>query len=143
VKFFNELRRRNFCKVGVVYVVSAWLVWQIVELLVENVGAPVWTMQAFQWTVAVGFPLVLIAAWYLELTPHGLRLQKNVDPAESIARRTGRQLTRGIIMILAMAMVLYLTDRFREQLWAESGQEPPDSTTTQLEPSSNGQPPNV
>jgi len=46
---------------------------------------------------------VLIAAWLLELTPDGFKLQKTVEPGNSIARKTGRQLNRGIIMILAIS----------------------------------------
>jgi hypothetical protein len=130
MKFFKELRKRNFCKVGIVYVVAAWLAWQIVVLAAESTTLPDWTMSAFQLAVWVCFPIVMIAAWFLELTPEGLKLQKNVDPAASIARKTGRQLNRGIIMILAMALVLYLTDRFRDQLWSDPGDDTTDEEAT-------------
>jgi hypothetical protein len=131
----SELRKRNFCKVGVVYAVTAWLVWQIAVLAVESIVLPAWTMPALKWTVIAAFPVVMTAAWLLELTPDGIRLQKNVDPAQSIARKTGRQLNRGIIMILAMALVLYLTDRFRDQLWPEGqGADPNGDTTGHVEP---------
>jgi hypothetical protein len=130
MKLFSELRKRNFCKIGVVYVATAWLVWQMVALAVENIALPGWTMQAFRWSVIVAFPVVMVAAWLLELTPDGLRLQKNVDPARSIARKTGRQLTRGIVVILAMALVLYLTGRFRDQLRPEPNDTVPDTDAT-------------
>ena len=119
---------------------SAWLVWQIVDLLVENIRVPIWTMPAFQLTVAVGFPIVLIAAWLLELTPDGLRLQKSVDPAKSIARKTGRQLNRGIIMILAMGLVLFLTDRIRDEVISEADDNNPGPKATgQIEAIETGQ----
>ena len=139
MKFFNELRRRNFCKVGVVYVATAWLAWEIVVLAADSITLPDWTMPAFKWSVLIVFPIVMIAAWLLELTPDGMRLQKNVDPAQSIARKTGRQLNRGIVMILAMAMVLYLTDRFRDQLWSGAKDENTDRNPSgQVEPVDTG-----
>ena len=124
---------------GVVYIVTAWLAWQIVDLVVENITLPDWTMSAFQLTLVVCFPIVMVAAWLLELTPDGMRLQKNVNPAESIARKTGRQLNRGIVVILAMALVLYLTDRFRDQLWSRGNDSQPEPEAVgQVEVTGNG-----
>lgn len=129
MKFFRELRKRNFCKVGAVYIVAAWLAWQIFIIAIEQASLPDWATPAFKWTVLAAFPVVMAAAWLLELTPDGFRLQKNVDPSKSIARRTGRQLTRGIVVILAMALVLYLTDRFREQVWSKTDEPTPHAET--------------
>ena len=117
MSFFSELCRRNVIRVTVVYAVSSWLVLQIVDLVIENTNAPEWLMPMFVQALLVGLPLAMIASWLLELTPDGIRLVKNVDPADSISSKTGRQLMRGIIMILAMAIVLFLTDRFRDDAW--------------------------
>ena len=120
MNFFNELKRRNVFKVGVVYTVASWLLLQIVDLVLENINAPDWVMQVFMLALAIGFPIVLIAAWALELTPDGIKLEKDVDQSKSIARKTGRQLNRGIIMILSMIVVLLLTDRFRDEIFSKS-----------------------
>jgi hypothetical protein len=121
MNLFTELCRRNVIRVAAVYASSAWLFFQILELVLENTNAPEWVMSAFVLAFAAGLPLVLIAAWLLELTPNGIRLVTNVAPGESISSKTGRQLTRGIIMILAMAIVLFLTDQFRDETWFGSG----------------------
>ena len=114
MSFFSELRRRNVFKVGLAYSVACWLLLQIVDLVLENINAPDWVMQVFMLAMAVGLPIALIIAWAFELTPEGVKLEKNVDQSESIARNTGHQLNRGIIMILSMAVVLLLTDKFRD-----------------------------
>jgi len=126
MNLFRELCRRNVFKVGAIYVVSSWLLLQIADLVIENVDVPTWVMPAFMLVTAIGLPVVIIAAWMVELTPHGLRLVKNVPPGESIASNTGRQLARGFIMILAMAVVLFLTDKFRDETWfsPEPGTDP-------------------
>jgi len=116
MSFLKELKRRNVFKVGVAYLVACWLALQIADLVLENIHAPDWVMQVFMLGMAIGFPFALIVAWAFEVTPEGVKLHKNVDPEKSILRHTGHQLNRGIIVILSMAIVLLLTDKFRDEL---------------------------
>ena len=129
MSFFKELKRRNVFKVGVAYLVACWLGLQIVDLVLENINAPEWVMQVFMLALLVGFPIAIIVAWAFEVTPSGVKLHKNVDPSESINRHTGHQLNRGIIVILSMAIVLLLTDKFRDELFGAS--EPEETKTEQ------------
>jgi len=117
MSFFSELKRRNVYKVIVVYLSTSWLLLQIIDLVLKNINAPGWVMQAFMLALIAGFPIMLVVAWMLELTPEGLKLEKDVEPGKSIGRQTGRQLTRGIVMILSMAVVLFLTEKFRDDAW--------------------------
>jgi hypothetical protein len=117
MNLFRELCRRNVFKVAVTYAASSWLLIQIADLVIENMLGPAWLMPVLMWALLVALPVVMAAAWLLELTPDGIKLVKNVKPEDSISSKTGRQLTRGIIMILAMAIVLFLTDRFRQEAW--------------------------
>jgi len=87
--------------------------------------------------LAVGFPFAVIVAWAFEVTPEGVKLHKNVDPEKSIHRHTGHQLNRGIIVILSMAIVLLLTDKFRDQLF---GADEPGSETTAQSSETTGEP---
>jgi len=119
MNFLNELKRRNVFRVGIAYAVACWLLLQIVDLVLENINAPDWVMQVFMLALAVGFPIAIIVAWAFEVTPDGVKLQKNVDPNQSIHRHTGHQLNRGIIMILSIAIVFLLTDRFRDQIFGD------------------------
>jgi len=128
MSFFSELRRRNIFKVAIAYSVASWLGLQLADLVLENINAPDWVMQVFLLGAAVGLPVALIVAWAFEVTPDGVKLQKNVNQSVSINERTGRMLNRGIIVILSMAMVLFLTDRFRDELFGE-----PESADTGAE----------
>ena len=115
MSFFSELKRRNVFKVAVAYAVAAWLLLQITDLVLENINAPDWVMQVFMLAMAVGFPLAIIVAWAYEITPDGVKLEKHVDRSKSTTTQTGKQLNRGIIVILSVAVVFLLTERFREQ----------------------------
>ena len=66
MSLFEELKRRNVFRVGIAYAVSAWVLLQIVDLVLENVAAPQWVMQIFMLALAIGFPIALIFAWAFE-----------------------------------------------------------------------------
>jgi TolB-like protein len=112
MSFFAELKRRNVVRVAIAYLITSWLLMQVVDLVLENVSAPEWVMQVFMLMLAVGFPIALIFAWAFEMTPEGIKKEKDVDRAQSITTQTGRKLDFTIIGILALAVVFLLFDRF-------------------------------
>ena len=112
MSFFEELKRRNVFRVGIAYAVSAWVLLQVVDLVLENITAPEWVMQIFMLALAIGFPVALIFAWAFEMTPDGVKLEKHVDRSQSITHVTGQKMNRGIIVALTIAVVFLLVDRF-------------------------------
>jgi TolB-like protein len=110
--FFEELMRRNVVRVGVVYLITAWLLAQVADLMLENFHAPEWVIQAILVVLIIGFPLAVIFAWAFEMTPEGIKKEKDVDRAQSITQVTKRKLDFTIIGILALAVVFLLADRF-------------------------------
>jgi TolB-like protein/Tfp pilus assembly protein PilF len=79
-----ELKRRNVFRVGIAYVICAWVIAQVADLVLDNIEAPEWVMQAIMLVLAIGFPLALIFAWAFELTPEGIKREADVDRTESI-----------------------------------------------------------
>jgi len=106
--FFEEIKRRNVVRVGVVYLIAAWLLAQVADLMLESFHAPDWVIQAILVVLIIGFPLALIFAWAFELTPEGLKKEKDVDRSQSITHVTGRKLDRTIIAVLAVALVYFV-----------------------------------
>lgn len=68
MSMFGELGRRNVFRVGIAYVIAAWVVIQVADLVLENIGAPDWVIQAIMLVVALGFPVALVFAWTLMQT---------------------------------------------------------------------------
>ena len=112
----GELKRRNVLRAAALYLASAWLVVQIVTQLFPVYSLPVWTMRWVIGALAFGFPFWIAFAWFYELTPEGLKRESEVDPAESITHLTGRRFDLLIVVILAIAVVLLLTNTF---VWRE------------------------
>jgi len=109
---FAELRRRNVFRAGALYVGAVWALTQGIAQLTPVVGAPDWAARWFLVAAVIGFPFWIAFAWYYEFTPQGLKRETEIEPQESIANQTGRKLDFAIIGVLAVAVVLLLTDRF-------------------------------
>jgi len=112
MSFFEELKRRNVFRVAIGYVITAWLLLQVVDLVLENINAPEWVMQVFMLALAIGFPLAVFFAWAFEMTPEGVKRESEIDRSQSIAPQTGRKLDRVIILILAVAVVFLMYTQF-------------------------------
>ena len=110
--FIEELRKRNVLRVGAAYLVVGWLVLQFVDVvfpmfgLDEALGRPILII------MIIGLPITLILAWVFELTPDGIKKEKDVDRSQSVTQQTGRMLDRSIIVILMLAIGLLLFDKF-------------------------------
>src|SRR5437773_12122530 len=99
--FFSEMKRRNVYKVAVAYAVVAWLLIQAASIFLPAFDAPPWVMKTFIMVIIFGFPVALVLSWAFEITPEGIKLESEIAPNESIARRTGRKIV-GITVVLAV-----------------------------------------
>jgi len=106
---WGELKRRNVVRVAVAYAVVSWLILQLTDLLMPLLGLPEWVDRLVFLLLVIGFPLALIFAWAFELTPEGLKKEKDIDRAESITQITGRKLDFAIIAVLAVALVFFVS----------------------------------
>ena len=67
--FLAELKRRNIYRVGAAYAVVAWVLLQLVGVLMPVFDLPVWIARAFLLFLAIGFPVALVFAWVHQLAP--------------------------------------------------------------------------
>lgn len=100
----SELRRRNVFKVVVAYLAVGWLLVSIGDILFPLLDAPEWVFRVFLLVIAMGVPTVAVLAWVFELTPEGVKLEKDVDRSESITSETGRKLNYVVIAVLVAAL---------------------------------------
>jgi adenylate cyclase len=112
LSFFNELKRRNVFKVGIAYVVVAWLVAQVLQLVFESFGTPDWVMKTVLVLLATGLPFALFFAWAFEMTPEGLKRESDVDRSQSITPQTGKKLNNLITAFMALAIAYFVYDKF-------------------------------
>jgi hypothetical protein len=111
MSLFNELKRRNVFRVGVAYLVGAWLLIQVADILLDNIGAPAWILQTLFVILAVGFFVSAFVAWAFELTPEGVKREKDIDRDQSITPQTGKKLNNTILILMAIAISYLLFDK--------------------------------
>jgi TolB-like protein/Flp pilus assembly protein TadD len=119
MSLLEELKRRNVFRVAIGYAITAWLLLQLVDLVLENIHAPDWVIQVFMLALLIGFPLAMFFAWAFEMTPEGVKRETEVDRSVSIAPRTGRKMDRHIMIAMALALAYFAYDKF-------SGTQPGD-----------------
>lgn len=125
MSFFAELQRRNVVRVGIAYAIIAWVLAQIAEFAFENFGAPDWVLKSVVVLLLLGLPIALFFAWAFEMTPEGVKLEKDVDRSASITPTTGRKLDRVIILALVVAVVYFALDRGADEPAATADGEVP------------------
>ncbi len=112
MSIFAELKRRNVIRVAIAYVITAWLILQVADVVLGNIEAPGWVFRTILLVVILGFPLAMIFAWAFELTPEGLKRESEVDRAQSVTQQTGRKLDRAIIAVLVVGVAYFAFDKF-------------------------------
>ncbi|HKX55708.1 MAG TPA: hypothetical protein VJN01_06395, partial [Xanthomonadales bacterium] len=110
--FFNELRQRNVLKVALGYLIAAWLVAQVSDLVLESFDAPDWAMRALLIALAIGFPIALVISWVFEFTGKGVLLESQVERTVKIGQDSGRRLDFSILLILAVIVIFMGLERF-------------------------------
>jgi glycerophosphoryl diester phosphodiesterase len=123
MSIFAELKRRNVFRVALLYMVAAWLILQVADVLFGQLGIPGWALRFVFALLVICFPLLLLFSWVCEITPEGLRRGQHVEPEASITAHTGRKINHITLVLLIFTI-----------LTAVVGQLLPETTTEQALP---------
>jgi TolB-like protein/tetratricopeptide (TPR) repeat protein len=111
MSLFNELKRRNVFRVGVAYIVAAWVFLQVADLVLDAINAPDWVLQVLMLLIALGFVAALIIAWAYELTPEGVKRERDMVRDESITHQTANKLNHITIALVLAGIAVVVVDR--------------------------------
>ncbi|MGA9575481.1 MAG: hypothetical protein WBS20_16185, partial [Lysobacterales bacterium] len=89
-----------------------WLIMQAGDTLAPALHLPEWVNSALAFFLILGFPLALFFAWAFEMTPEGIKKEKDVDRSQSITTVTGAKLNRTITIVLVLALGYFAVDKF-------------------------------
>ena len=111
MSLFNELKRRNVFRVAIAYLALAWLLTEVAGTLFPAFGIPDWGVRFMVILFALGFIPALIISWVYELTPEGIKREKDVVRDVSITHVTAKRLDVFTIGLVIVALAFILADR--------------------------------
>jgi TolB-like protein/Tfp pilus assembly protein PilF len=130
MSLLGELKRRNVFRVSILYLVAGWVLLQVADILFPALDIPEWGINLILGLLILGFPLVVIFSWVYELTPEGIKRERDIDRSESITHTTGHKINALIVILLLVAIGVVAVDR----LVPESHDDDTASSTTQTAP---------
>ena len=107
--FISELKRRNVLRVAAAYGLVAWIIIEAGSVLMPTFGAPEWVFQMYVIVVLCGFVLSLVFAWIYEITPDGVKLDRDVDRSVEVSPEQQQRKNFAIIALLVVALTVSIT----------------------------------
>ncbi|MGI9263828.1 MAG: tetratricopeptide repeat protein [Gammaproteobacteria bacterium] len=109
---FEELKRRNVLRIAAAYIVTSWLVVQVVETLFPVYGLSDEAIRLVVNTLAIGLLPVLLLSWVFEWTPEGLKRDADVDHGTTVSLDVAKRIDRIFLVALALALGYFAFDKF-------------------------------
>ena len=108
MSLFSELKRRRVFRVAIGYVIAAWLVAQVADLIADTYLAPVWVMQMIVALLIAGLPISLILSWAFDLTADGIKRTENGENEGSLTVSNKSILALVGGLFVAVAIIFYV-----------------------------------
>jgi TolB-like protein/predicted Zn-dependent protease len=112
MSLYLELKQRNVFRVAIAYLAGSWLLVEVAETIFPLFGFDDTPARILVIVLAICFPLFLIFSWVFEITPEGLKKEKDIDRTVSLTHKPGKHLDRIIIVLLALALGYFAVDKF-------------------------------
>src|SRR5437016_14006002 len=106
--FFAELKRRKVFKIGAAYLVVAWLAVQAASIGFPAFDAPPWALRIFILIALLGFPIAVVMAWVLDITPDGVKLDADASGSKRLFAAAA------LLILLALGWYFYGQPSFRK-----------------------------
>ena len=103
-----ELARRKVFKVGAAYLVVAWLAVQAASIGFPAFDAPPWSLRIFILVALLGFPVVLVLTWVVDLTPDGVKFDADLTGSKRVFAAAA------LLIVLALGWYSYGQPSFRK-----------------------------
>ncbi len=112
MNILGEMKRRNVFRVGMTYIVGAWVVVQMGEIIATNFNAPAWVMGVVITFVVSGLPIVLFFAWTFAVTTDGIRKESDLLKVPTLTRTSGEKMDYITMALLAVVVGMVTLDRY-------------------------------
>jgi TolB-like protein/Tfp pilus assembly protein PilF len=108
-RLFAELKRRNVFRVMTTYGVVSFIVLQVADIAFPGLGLPDWTITLVLALTLIGFPIAVILAWALEMTPEGVKKTEKATPGEItqiVSAPAARRWPAGVLALVGVCALV-------------------------------------
>lgn len=109
---FEQMYHRNVYHIAALYLLSFWVLANILPWLLKELQWPTWIAGAGAGMAVVGFPFAMYVAWSQGLTASGWKPVEEVQADESLAFQARTQLNRAIVSVMGVGIVFLASARF-------------------------------
>jgi predicted esterase len=104
-RFYHELKRRKVFRVALAYLVAAWVLMQVADVLAPVLELPEWASKLVFFLLLIGFVPALLLAWAFEVTPAGIKRELDETVSTRVVRHKNRNLEHILVAVLALALI--------------------------------------
>ena len=115
--FVSEIKRRRVLPVAGAYLVAAWVLIQVTDVIVPAFALPNYVVTGVLIVTILGFPITIALAWAFDITPDGIKRSRDIDTSQpTLSNVQTFSLVGG--MFAVVAVFLYL-------IWPQTSPTPP------------------
>lgn len=107
---WSELRRRRVLHATSIYLAASWLILQIFDVALIEVGFPGWTMALAVWLAIIGLPVVILVSWRYDFTIDGIKRTPPAMDTEgmdlSLRRVDYLVISLGVVFVISVSLSL-------------------------------------
>ena len=102
-KFIRQLRRREVLRSAGFYVAVCWILIQGADVVLPAFGVPDWVFRAMIYIAIVGFPIIVILAWFFDVSEKGIAIDSGGADG-GVPQFGERKMDFVVIALLAVAL---------------------------------------
>lgn len=113
-RLFREMRRRKVIRAAITYVVAAWLIVQVADVVLDAFDLPAAVLQTLIAIAAVGLPVALVFSWFFDISADGIKRTEAEPVDDAPVQVFDRRSSVIVITFLAAGLLLSLYGNLRK-----------------------------
>lgn len=117
-RLISELQRRRVLRTAALYIVGAWLVMQVADVVFPALDIPERSLRYVLFGALLGFPAVIVFGWFFDIGAHGISRTRPAGPDETDAPQALRGFDYVLLaafLAVAVAIVYNMADRAADE----------------------------
>lgn len=115
MSLFSELKKRNVIRTAVTYLVISWLLIQVGNVLFSTLELDASANKMLLAFLILGFVPAVLFSWAYEITPEGIKHERELERNETYTNLTAKRLDILTIVLVLMAMLMFGFDKLTGQ----------------------------